>query len=867
MSLPFATNGPEVRRRLARARAEALAAHPTGRAVAKALSAATDEALSALSAKDAPLALVATGGYGRGRLAPYSDVDLLVLTGPGAGEAGRDLLTGLYDVFPDLSASLHDPASAVSLAEAEMECRTAFLDARLVAGDEALFEAFAARYDRLRRGTAPAFVEAKLEERDARHAEQGNSRYAVEPDVKEGRGGLRDVDLLHWLDRYTHGTLDAPTQTVRTPGLFTAGEAARLRRAQDFLWSVRVHLHDLQGRGDERLTFDLQPRLAERLAYRERRGATPPERLMRHYFVHATEVSRLTGAACAALEARALKATPRGRLGDIAERWRQETDYADDPALVRRGGRLTLADPGAATPRDLFALFRAAGRDGLLLHPDAIRAASRIARRVGRAERADPEIRDLFLATLRESEALDRVLRWMNECGLLGRYVPAFGRVVGRTEFGLFRRFTLDEHVIQSCGVLAALRRDETALAEFPVTAPIARAIDPAPVALALLLQETRAGMNKPSRARLERRVRAQALRLVPEAADDVVFCVLNADLIASTAQRRAVTEHFAVRAVARIVETTDRLDRLALVTACRHRTAGVGSWRAYRNRDARLLHDEVTAYLEGGMAGLSAYEVARSARLREETVALSALPREATERFLDRTGPRFWSMASPAAAADLAGLLADAEARGADTAAGVRPQPDGSIRLIVATPDRPGVFAQLAGAVAEAGGTVWGAAATTLEEGHDALAITIIEALRPGTPPEPWLLEEDERETLATRLVAIARGEATPRLPAPRITDRRAVFDVPARVRVFTEGSPDSLIVEAEGRDRPGLLHLLASAIEGEGASVRRALVSTYGERAVDTFYLQTPNGAKITDGDRIDAIRAALHAVLAEA
>ena len=869
----------DIRRRLAARRAEIVTPHRTGRVIAADLARVTDEALAAtLGHADRPLALVATGGYGRARLAPWSDVDLLVLTAPGEAEAGAALIPTLYDAIPELSASVHDPKSAQGLAAEDMTCRTALLDARLVAGEPALFAAFAERFDGLRRGTAAAFVEAKLAERDARHAEQGNSRYAVEPDVKEGKGGMRDLDLLHWLDRYTDGIEQAPSQAVRTPGLFSEAEARRLARAQDFLWSVRVHLHALQGRADERLTFDRQPALAERLGYKDRRGATPAERLMRHYFVNATEVSRLTGAACAALEDRALKATPRGRIGTLAERWRQETGYGGDAALVRRGGRLALAEPASATPRDLFALFRAAARDGLPLHPDMARAAPRIARRVRRAERADPAIRELFLSILREADDLERVLRWMNECGLLGRYLPAFGRIVGRTEYGLFRRYTLDEHVVRSCGVLSGLRSGALPEAEFPITAPIARALDPAPVALALLLQETEAGLVRGGEAAVARRVRAQARRLLPDAADEVVFCVLHADLIAETAQRRAVTERQAVEAVADLVGTQERLDRLALVTACRHRTAGVGSWRAYRNRDARLLHEEVSAYLRGGAAALGAYEAARTARLRARARALSDLPEAAMDRFLARTGPRFWSFASPAAAADLAGLLADAAARGAATAAGVRPQQDGSLRLVVATPDRPGVFAALAGAVAEAGGTVWGASATTLPGEPDTsphtpphilphilpLALVVIEALRPGTPPGPLVLEEEARDALAARLVAVAEGRVAPLLPTPPITDRRRVFDVAPRLRVFTEGSPDSLIVEAEGLDRPGLLHLLARAIEAEGASVRRAFVSTYGERAVDSFYLQTREGAKIEDPERIEALRRALLVVL---
>ncbi|WP_031554241.1 [protein-PII] uridylyltransferase [Parvularcula oceani] len=844
-----------------------------GSVIAEGLCAAVDEALCLLlqeTRQGAEVCLVATGGYGRGRLAPHSDIDLLILTGRGGDEAAQRILYPLWDSGLPLSQAVHDPQSAARAAAEDLTCRTAFLDGRFLCGEAGLFAEFRSRFERLRGRSVPEFIEAKLAERDERHARTGASRYEIEPDVKEGKGGMRDLDLLHWLDRYAQGAEAAPVQEMTTPGLFTETEARRLSRVQDFLWSIRVHLHDLHGRADDRLSFPVQPALAERLGYKGRRSAPAVERLMKHYFLNAREVGRLTGSACAMLEEKALKSTMSRRFAEAASRLTQERGFGGMPNLVRRGERLTFADPDSVTVRDLFSLFLVSGRQDIRLHPSTLQTAVRVARRVGRAERIDPGLADIFKAIIRDSGDLERVLRRMTECGLLGRYLPAYGAIIGKAEYGLFRRYTLDEHVLRSIGIFAALRagRDD---GSFPLTQPLARELDPVPVVLALLLQETIAGLPRRSESRLRRRVGGQAKRLLgAEEAADVVFLVTQRDLLARTAARRNVTESFVVGGVAGVVGTRERLDQLSVMTACRHRTAGVGSWQAYNNRDVRLLVEECRAYLAGGESGFLAFLAERSEALRAEArEGMEDLDEQAQDAFFARTRPDFWSMASPGAAARLAALVTAADREGEHHAACVTPQPDGTVEVIVYAEDRPGLFADLSGLVAEAGGTVWGAAAFPLRApgGGTDRAVTILEVMRPGTPPEPMRVEQDEADRLARRFKALAAKQAPePQLPPPGIADRRKVFDVEPVVRVFADVSPDDLIVEAEGLDRPGLLFLLATALEEIGVTIRLAYVATYGERAVDTFYLQDAPGRGIDDPRRIEAIRRQLTRVLTE-
>jgi len=251
------------------------------------------------------MAILAVGGYGRGTLAPGSDIDLLFLLPYKQTALGEQvaeyLLYLLWDLGLKVGHATRSVEECVRLSETDFTIRTALLERRRVCGDEALFNELGARFEaEVQTGTGREFIAAKLAERDARHAKSGDTRYLVEPNVKEGKGGLRDLHTLFWIakDHYRVDTREA----LVAKGVFSRREGQIFQKAEDFLWAVRCHMHFLTGKPEERLSFDIQPEIARRLGYSSHPGLTEVERFMKHYFLIAKDVGDLTGIFCAALE-------------------------------------------------------------------------------------------------------------------------------------------------------------------------------------------------------------------------------------------------------------------------------------------------------------------------------------------------------------------------------------------------------------------------------------------------------------------------------------------------------------------------------------------------------------------------------------
>ena len=312
-------------------------------------------------------------------------------------------------------------------------------------------------------GNVSDFVKEKLDERDARHRRMGDSRYVVEPNVKEGKGGLRDLHALYWIGKYAY-RLRAVDELVEA-GLLSADELRQFHKAERFLWAVRCHLHLAAGRAEERLTFDYQREIAARMNYADRPGKSAVERFMRHYFLHAKTVGDLTGIFLAHLDEKFAK---RGRRIGLPA-FRRRPSKLEGFMLDR--GRLAVPDDAffAEDPVRLIQLFALADRHGLEIHPLTMRAAGRCAKLIDAAVRADPRANALFLDVLTSPRDPETVLRWMNEAGVFGRFIPDFGRVVAQMQFDMYHHYTVDEHSIRAIGLLSRIERgllkDEHSLA------------------------------------------------------------------------------------------------------------------------------------------------------------------------------------------------------------------------------------------------------------------------------------------------------------------------------------------------------------------------------------------------------------------
>ncbi len=406
------------------------------------------------------LALVGLGGTGRGEMAPFSDLDLMFLTAkaPTADveRASEAILHLLWDLKLKVGHSVRSASQLNALAKKDMTIRTAFLEARWLWGDDKLFDAAMRRFRKdVVAGTAAEFVTAKLAERDQRHIRMGDSRYVVEPNVKDGKGGLRDLHTLYWIGKYVHG-VERPADLVGA-GLLTAAEFRRFDRAERFFWAVRCHLHLLAGRPEERLSFDYQKRIAEIMNYADRPGKSAVERFMQFYFINAKSVGDLTGVFLAQLDEQLGKKGFRFALPTIRRKPKRLGGFMLDR------GRLTVPsdDFFRADPIRLLEIFALAARERLEIHPAAMRAATRDAVLINRKVREDPRANALFMDVLTSVHSPEIVLRWMNEAGVFGRFVPDFGRVVAQMQFDMYHHYTVDEHSIRAIGLLAQIERGE----------------------------------------------------------------------------------------------------------------------------------------------------------------------------------------------------------------------------------------------------------------------------------------------------------------------------------------------------------------------------------------------------------------------
>lgn len=847
--------------------------HARGDIAAQKLSQTMDEAIEALFQSGArvhaeaakSLAVCGVGGYGRGLLAPYSDVDLLFLHASDAAKI-RPLLDfmlyPLWDAGLKLGHAVHTPSSAVEFAQRDLLARTAYLDCRRLAGPDQLFVDFEKRYEKLRKRTKSQFATAKRGERDERHERSDQSRFLAEPDLKEGKGGLRDLHFIRWLYKYEFDSeIDDPKTKKK---LLSAEDLKAFKKCERFLWSVRVQLHSLHGRGDERLSFDVQPALAERLGYADRPDITAAERLMRHFFINAMEIGRLTRIFSAKLEEERFRISPSALR--ILPKALTKDEAGEKANLKLTFGRLNFDNAAKArrNPTDFFRLFRAfSKRSDFDFHPDALAIVAGSTASITSDIRRDPVIGKLFLATLSDAKEPVKTLRVMTETGLLGKYIPSFGKIIGRIEYGLYRRFSIDENVLQSIGVLAEIARGEAKEKHPIATSIVERWRSKATLYAALLLHETLWAIREESVEGCERLVAriARRLGLEPADADLAAWCAARHLVMARTAERRNLAEPKAIARFAAMVADERRLELLLVLSVCHFRVVGPYSWDDWTRRQLSELYYGASAWLKGGDLGLARRLADRAEEARAAAAALlvdwKAPEREA---FLKRIPDSIYRSIDPTMIARIADLARAAMEEGARAAVAARLH-DGDVEALVYADDRTGFLSDLAGAVAAAGLSVRTVQVMTTDDAKAIDVFTIQSA--DGEPIED---PETVRRLHAKLLAAAKSRPAKPFEPVRRLGDRRAIFTVPPVVRLDLDASDECLVVEAEGRDRPGLLHELTAALAELGVTIVSAHVATYGARAVDAFYLRDEPGYKITDKRRLQTIERRLMSVLAD-
>ncbi|MDO8295722.1 MAG: [protein-PII] uridylyltransferase [Caulobacter sp.] len=811
------------------------------------------------------LCLMAVGGYGRGVLSPYSDLDLLFLR-PYKQTAHAEsviefMLYALWDLGFKVGHASRTVEECVRLSKEDFTIRTSLLEARRLTGDATLAEDLKKRFRAdVVKNTGAEFVAAKLKERDDRHGRADTSRYMVEPNVKEGKGGLRDLHTLMWIAQYLH-PVDKPAD-VFTLGYFDRREVAAFVRAFDFLHAVRAHLHFATGRPEERLTFDLQPEIARRMGFGDRADNPAVERFMRRYFLIARQVGFLTRTFSAKLETEHLKAHPKGLSRFLPGRHSPKRKPLDIAGFHEEGGRLTIDGPEVfeRDPVDLIRIFRIADQRDLDLHPDAFTAVTRGLPLITVKTRRDPEAAKAFLDILARGKRTYRTLMLMNESGVLGRFVPEFGRIVAQMQFNMYHSYTVDEHTLKAVGVIADIAEGQL-VEDHPLSVSIMPLIDDREsLFLAMLLHDTGkggAGGQEKAGARAARSA-CERLGLERSKIELIAWLVEHHLVMSDFAQKRDVTDPATVAAFARIVENPERLRLLLVLTVADIRAVGPGVWNGWKGQLMRELYAATEATFRGGRGS----DPAASARRHQESVAAEARATligadPAAKGWAGAMEDAYFAAFSTAELADHAALARRAALQGG-AAADARIRADrNTAEIVVAAKDRRGLFADLALALSGLGGNVVGARVFTSAQGQ-ALDVFQVQDVT-GSPigaDNPRILRR-----LADSLEAAGRGETPTFEPRKGAEGGRAsAFSIIPTVMLDNEASDEATVVEASGRDRPGLLEALARAVADAGLSITSAHIDGYGERAVDAFYVQTPGGGKLTDAKRSAALKAAL-------
>jgi [protein-PII] uridylyltransferase len=807
-------------------------------------------------------AIAAIGGYGRATLAPGSDIDLLfILPEDNRGYCERVIEPTLYMLW-DLGQTIGHSSRTVHEclvdARGDMTIRTALLEARFILGDRALFSTLESRFENeVVNKTAAEFVAAKLAERDARIAKAGRSRYLVEPHVKDGKGGLRDLNTLFWIAKYVYRLRNEAD--LAAAGVFSQSEYKLFRRCEEFLWRVRCHLHFLTGRAEERLSFDHQRRIAERLGYSTRGGLASVERFMKHYFLIAKDVGDLTAIVCAALEEK--QAKPTARLDRFAPAQRRRTIAASGD-FESENGRITVRGAEVVTrdPVNLIRLFWIADRTGLAIHPDATRQVTLALKRIDASLRANPEANRLFLDILTSRNEPEIVLRLMNEAGVLGRFIPEFGRIVALMQFNMYHHYTVDEHLLRAIGNLAELEAKSFA-AELPFETSLLSSIgNRKALFLALFLHDIAKGQIEDHTQAGVRVARSLCPRLGLTGAETetVAWLIENHLVMSDTAQRRDLGDGTTITNFASRVQTLERLKMLFILTICDIRAVGPGVWNNWKAALLRTLYWETELVLTGGHSTIS-YKLRIADARAELRRSLAHWQTIDFDAYAARFPQAYWLKATLEQKLLHAKLLNMTEVEAPHPMTDIRVHRDrGVTELTVIAPDHARLLSIIAGACAATGANIVDAQIFTTADGMAVDTIFVSRA---------FAYDEDELRRASNVVLAIERALSGQIRLRALVADRsmkakeeRNIFRIPPEVSIDNALSNRFTILEVAGLDRPGLLYELTAILSNLSLNIASAHIATFGEKAADVFYITDFAGEKITSPNKQEAIRRAI-------
>ena len=805
------------------------------------------------------IALVAVGGYGRGELLPYSDIDLLVLHTPEALTEHRTRLepffTFLWDIGLEVGSSVRTVDECARIAAEDLTVITNLLESRLLTGDATLHE-------QLLQDTAPdklwpvaAFFKAKLEEQRRRHAKYDDSGYKLEPNVKESPGGLRDIHTIAWVAKRHFGA--ASLTELRDKGFLSKQECDELFAGQDFLWRVRFALHMITGRHEDRLLFDHQVRVASLFGYIDApmEGSARPdnravEQFMQLYYRTIKSLSCLNDMLLQLFEEAILSVGDDAAVNVLNARFQIR-----GTVIEARDEAIFTAQPWALI--EVFTLMQS--------HPEitGIRAQTlRLIRRDLRvlddSVRADLRTKSLFIELFRNGEGLTNGLRRMNRYGVLGRYLPAFGRIVGHMQYDLFHTLTVDEHILY---VVRNARR--MALAQFADELPFPsevfkRIAKPELLYLAAFFHDLAKGRGG-DHSELG-------------GADAVQFCLdhgfshADADLVAwlvrhhltmsLTAQKQDVQDPEVIHTFIRIVGSRERLDYLYLLTVADIRGTNPKLWNSWRDSLLRELYTASAKAITSGIASVPTL-AERARRNREQALALvlaQGVAEADANALWDRCDDDYFLRHTPDEMAwHLPAILCLPESELPQVV--VRNFENRATSVFIYCHDRDHLFALSTGVLSQLGLNILDARLHTTADGYVLDSYVVLDA--DGLP----IATDYRAQEIIQRLTKVIRDPAASVVEVNRrMPTRLRHFNTPTTVHISQDAARGRTVLELVAADQPGLLSMIGRVFHKRGILLDAAKIATIGERAEDVFYLTDRAHQPLLDDALLDELREVL-------
>ena len=805
------------------------------------------------------LALLAIGGYGREEMAPYSDIDLLFVSPYRQTSWTENVIESILYILWDLkfkvghsSRTMND---CIQLSLDDLTIRTSLLEKRFLCGNQDLFDELnLLLWNKVFKKTTSEFLEGKLKERDQRHMKHANSRYLLEPNIKESKGGLRDLQTLYWITKYIYQT-DKISNLIEK-NIFSEEEIRIFTDAENFLWFTRCKMHKFSGFANEKLHFNIQVELAKNLGIEDDKSRKGVEIFMQNYFIHAKNIGDLTRIFLTAIEEKHLKKKPQykkkiaGILG-----FKSLNKKKVGQGFHVENGRLNVTGKEffKKNPVNILNLFVNALNSQILIHPEALRSVALNLDLIDENFQNNVNANDAFLDLLLNYENPERVLRRMNEVGFLGTFIPEFGRIVALMQFNMYHSFTVDEHTIQCLSILSNLEKNAQ---EFGIACQkiikdgsINRKI----LYLALLFHDIGKGLENDHSIEGERIVRVICKRfsLSIKEKEKIAWLVRNHLVMSDFAQKRDLSDHKTITDFSKQVIDKETLDLLYLLTICDIRGVSPDAWNNWKSSLLENLYFQTLEIVSKDINVETKKEKINKAQITAKESLTDYSDQEIKEE-LSRHFDAYWLVLDTKTHLLIAKMIKNLNKQSLQ----IEVSYDGKRKLtkiIFVMEDHPGIFSRLAGSLAIASSNVIDAKTFTTKDGIANFVFWIQDAYGDAyNQPKIKKLLETVKNSLSGKFITksiLAKRD--------KIKEREKDFKVPTKVLFDNEGSQYQTIIEVDTRDRVGLLFDLTNTLFRNQVTIRSAVIATYGEQAVDTFYVNDLFGDKILSNTKTEKLK----------